>query len=172
MAKDIIARALALSRSGGGGGGGGGREVVSITFLSSDKGQTSGLPGATDTYKILYSDGTYDTFRVYNGENGETPLLRKNDSLVEVSYDNGETWSFLFSLDGISGVSKYSTDATYTSGQIVYLTQGQIYQATKNFDASTDYPTDAENFDADIKNGNLTPIIKPIPKSYIDSLFT
>lgn len=171
MAKDIIARALALSRSGGGGGGGG-REVVSITFLSSDKGKTSGLPGATDTYKILYSDGTYDTFHVYNGENGETPLLRKNDSSIEVSYDDGVSWSSLFSLTDISGVSKYSIDATYTSGQIVYLTPGQIYQATKDFDASTDYPTDAENFDADIKSGNLTPIIKPIQKSFINSLFT
>lgn len=171
MAKDIIARALALSRSGGGGGGGG-REVVSVSFLSSDKGQTAGIPGATDTYKILYSDGTYDTFHVYNGENGETPLLRKNDSSIEVSYDDGVSWSSLFSLTDISSVSKYSTDATYHSGQLIYLIPGQIYQASQDFEPCTEYPTDAENFDADVEIGNLTPIISPIPKSYIDGLFT
>lgn len=167
--KDIIARALALSRSGGGGGGG--REIVSVTFLSSDKGDTAGIPGATDTYKILYSDGTYDVFRIYNGANGESPLLRNSGTTIDVSYDNGVTWSILIELSEISGVNQYADTASYQAGQIVYYTIGQVYQAALDFDACTDYDTAKENFDADVASGNLIPLVKPLQNSFIDDLF-
>lgn len=62
--------------SGSGGGGGGtpgkdGRGISSIVFVSSTGGSIAGIAGATDTYKINYTDGTTSTYVVKNGNNGE-----------------------------------------------------------------------------------------------------
>lgn len=61
------------SGSGGGGGAPGkdGRGISSIVFVSSTGGSVAGIAGATDTYKINYTDGTTSTYVVKNGNNGE-----------------------------------------------------------------------------------------------------
>lgn len=64
------------SGSGGSGGGSGapgkdGRGISSIVFVSSTGGSIAGIAGATDTYKINYTDGTTSTYVVKNGNNGE-----------------------------------------------------------------------------------------------------
>ena len=64
------------SGSGGSGGGSGapgkdGRGISSIVFVSSTGGSIAGIAGATDTYKIKYTDGTSSTYVIKNGENGE-----------------------------------------------------------------------------------------------------
>ena len=63
----------ASSGSGSGGGTGkDGRGIASIVFSSSTLGSIAGIEGATDTYKINYTDGTSSTFKVKNGEKGST----------------------------------------------------------------------------------------------------
>ena len=64
------------SGSGGSGGGSGapgkdGRGISSIVFISSTGGSIAGIVGATDTYRINYTDGTTSTYTVKNGNNGE-----------------------------------------------------------------------------------------------------
>lgn len=64
------------SGSGGSGGGSGapgkdGRGISSIVFVSSTGGSIAGIVGATDTYRINYTDGTTSTYTVKNGNNGE-----------------------------------------------------------------------------------------------------
>lgn len=61
------------SGSGGGSGAPGkdGRGISSIVFVSSTGGSIAGIAGATDTYKINYTDGTTSTYVVKNGNNGE-----------------------------------------------------------------------------------------------------
>ena len=54
----------------GGGTGKDGRGIASIVFSSSTLGSVAGIEGATDTYKINYTDGTSSTFKVKNGEKG------------------------------------------------------------------------------------------------------
>lgn len=64
------------SGSGGGGGAPGkdGRGISSIVFVSSTGGSVAGIAGATDTYKINYTDETTSTYVVKNGSNGEQGL--------------------------------------------------------------------------------------------------
>ena len=64
------------SGSGGSGGGSGapgkdGRGISSIVFVSSTGGSIAGIAGATDTYRINYTDGTTSAYTVKNGNNGE-----------------------------------------------------------------------------------------------------
>lgn len=64
------------SGSGGSGGGSGapgkdGRGISSIVFVSSTGGSIASIAGATDTYRINYTDGTTSTYTVKNGNNGE-----------------------------------------------------------------------------------------------------
>ena len=64
------------SGSGGSGGGSGapgkdGRGISSIVFVSSTGGSIAGIAGATDTYRINYTDGTTSTYTIKNGNNGE-----------------------------------------------------------------------------------------------------
>lgn len=62
------------SESGGGGGGTAGKDgrgISSIVFLSSTGGSVAGISGATDTYKIIYTDGTSSTYVIKNGDDGE-----------------------------------------------------------------------------------------------------
>ena len=59
------------SGSGGSGGGSGapgkdGRGISSIVFVSSTGGSIAGIAGATDTYRINYTDGTTSTYTVKN----------------------------------------------------------------------------------------------------------
>lgn len=59
------------SSGGGGAPGKDGRGISSIVFVSSTGGSVAGIAGATDTYKINYTDGTTSTYVVKNGNNGE-----------------------------------------------------------------------------------------------------
>src|SRR5574344_1828307 len=54
-----------------GGSGKDGRGIASIVFVSSTGGSIAGITGATDTYKINYTDGTTSTYIIKNGNNGE-----------------------------------------------------------------------------------------------------
>lgn len=94
---------LGGSGSGGGGGGEPGRGIVSITFVRSSKGQTPGIAGATDTYRINYTDHTTSTYDIQNGNDGSPPLLREGSTAIEVSYNGGTSWSSLIPLADITG---------------------------------------------------------------------
>lgn len=62
------------SESGSGGSGAPGKDgrgISSIVFVSSTGGSIAGIAGATDTYRINYTDGTTSTYTVKNGNNGE-----------------------------------------------------------------------------------------------------
>lgn len=59
------------SSSGDGAPGKDGRGISSIVFVSSTGGSIAGIAGATDTYRINYTDGTTSTYTVKNGNNGE-----------------------------------------------------------------------------------------------------
>lgn len=118
--------------SGSGGGGTGipgkdGRGISTIDFLSSSIGSMPGIQGAIDTYQIKYTDGTKTTYVVKNGEKGSkgdkgdigatgltgpsgsdgedgiTPIFRKTSSAIQVSTDNGQTYSLLVQLSEITG---------------------------------------------------------------------
>ena len=104
-----------------------GRGISTIDFLSSSIGSTPGIQGAIDTYQIKYTDGTKTTYIVKNGEQGSkgdkgdtgatgltgpsgsdgkdgiTPIFRKTSSAIQVSTDNGQTYSSLVQLSEITG---------------------------------------------------------------------
>lgn len=110
------------SGSSGGGGAGmpgkDGRGISTIKFLSSSKGSAAGITGATDTYQITYTDGTKSTYVVKNGEAGErgergltglqgpagaTPIFKVTDDEIQVSTDEGKTYSSLVPFSDITG---------------------------------------------------------------------
>lgn len=86
-----------VGASGGSGSGGGagkdGRGISSIVFSSSTLGSVAGIEGATDTYKINYTDGTSSTFKVKNGEKGSIgPQGLKGDTGMQgPKGDKGDT---------------------------------------------------------------------------------
>lgn len=59
--------------------------IESITFTSSDKGDQSGIAGATDTYTINFSNSTSTTFKVYNGKNGSDASITIDDVMSDTS---------------------------------------------------------------------------------------
>lgn len=63
-------------------GGDGTRGIASVSFYSSDKGDIPGIQGATDTYKILYTDGTSDSFVVHNGADANFDCSVDNNTLI------------------------------------------------------------------------------------------
>ena len=121
------------SGSGGGGTGipgKDGRGISTIDFLSSSIGSMPGIQGAIDTYQIKYTDGTKTTYVVKNGEKGSkgdkgdigatgltgpsgsdgedgkdgiTPIFRNTSSAIQISVDNGQTYSSLVQLSEITG---------------------------------------------------------------------
>jgi len=58
-----------------------GNGIDNIVWTSSTGGGVPGIPGATDTYTVTYTDTTSDTFVVYNGADGDntggTPTLQE-----------------------------------------------------------------------------------------------
>lgn len=104
------------SSSGGGSGEAGkdGRGIVSIAFSSSNKGDAPNLSGATDTYKILYTDNTESTINVYNGLNGENGTngkeveLKVSDEAIQWKYSGDTTWVNLVLLSDIKGADGQS----------------------------------------------------------------
>lgn len=89
-----------------GSGSSSGRGINSVEFTSSTGGLTAGIEGATDTYTINYTDGTSSTFQVKNGTRGSdgiTPQIRVSSTAIEVSVDNGATYSELVQLSSLKG---------------------------------------------------------------------
>lgn len=111
------------SNSSGGSGEAGkdGRGIVSITFSSSDKGNTPNLSGATDTYKILYTDNTESTINVYNGLNGingKQVELKVSDEAIQWKYSGDTTWVNLVLLSDIKGADGQSVSLKTNSNYI------------------------------------------------------
>ena len=123
-----------VGASGGSGSGGGtgkdGRGISSIVFSSSTLGSVAGIEGATDTYKINYTDGTSSTFKVKNGEKGSTGEQGpKGDTGIDgfspiVSVEQTETGATITATDknGTTSVEiKNGKDGT--SGEAIDLSE-------------------------------------------------
>lgn len=111
------------SNSSGGSGEAGkdGRGIVSITFSSSNKGNTPNLSGATDTYKVLYTDNTESTINVYNGLNGingKQVELKVSDEAIQWKYSGDTTWVNLVLLSDIKGTDGQSVSLRTNSNYI------------------------------------------------------
>ena len=75
-----------------------GNGILNITLTSSND--------LIDTYTISYTNGTFSTFNVVNGNdglNGITPLFKIENDCLLVSYDNGEYYKNLGNIKGTSG---------------------------------------------------------------------
>ena len=123
-----------VGASGGSGSGGGtgkdGRGISSIVFSSSTLGSVAGIEGATDTYRINYTDGTSSTFKVKNGEKGSTGEQGpKGDTGIDgfsptVSIEQTETGATITATDknGTTSVEiKNGKDGT--SGEAIDLSE-------------------------------------------------
>lgn len=80
--------------------------INDFSFTSSTAGTEAGIAGATDTYTLTFKDGTTKTLTVKNGVQGEdgiTPQLRVSDTAIQVSIDNGNTYSDLILLSELKG---------------------------------------------------------------------
>jgi hypothetical protein len=86
-------------------GGAGGKGISSIEFESSSLGGEVGQAGATDTYKINYSDNTSSTFKVYNGQDGTkgTRILsiRTNPSTGSGTLPDGTDYFYKIRLTSV-----------------------------------------------------------------------
>lgn len=87
------------------------KSIEKIEFTSSTGGVLPAIEGATDTYTITYTDGTTFTYQIQNGvkgtngENGITPKFNVTDTAIQVSTDNGATYSDLVLLSEITGAA-------------------------------------------------------------------
>ena len=169
--------------SGGSGGGGGtdkpGRGIVEIVFLNTtDISGTAGKPGATDTYRINYTDGTHKDFIITNGANGQvgnTPIFQSNEdnSYLQVSYDNGTTFNNLIKFELLKGEDGVSiTNATINNkGELILTLTGEDsinVGVVKGADGtsikilgSLEEPNDLPGFNNELGDYNLTKFIGP-----------
>lgn len=74
--------------------------VSDIAFTSSSEGNEAGIAGATDIYTISFKDSTTKTFIV---KNGIVPIFKVSDTAIQVSTDNGSTYSDLVLLSDLKG---------------------------------------------------------------------
>lgn len=87
------------------------KSIEKIEFTSSTEGVLPAIEGATDTYTIYYTDGTTFTYQIQNGvkgtngEDGITPQFNVTDTAIQVSTDNGVTYSDLILLSEITGAA-------------------------------------------------------------------
>lgn len=95
------------SGSGGGAGipGKDGRGITTIKFVSSSLGSTAGLAGATDTYKIIYTDGTSTTYKVKNGSDGKDGADGKNGLDGKDGINGLDGMNGLDGADGKDGIN-------------------------------------------------------------------
>lgn len=108
---DMRAQLLALAALSkpSGGGSGDGKGIQTISFMSSTGGNTPAIAGATDTYKILYTDGTSTTFRVTNGadgakgETGESIEYSWNGTKLGIKKENEPNYIYV-ELKGEQGI--------------------------------------------------------------------
>lgn len=174
-----------VGASGGSGSGGGagkdGRGISSIVFSSSTLGSVAGIEGATDTYKINYTDGTSSTFKVKNGEKGSIgPQGLKGDTGMQgPKGDKGDT--------GEQGPQGPKGDTGIGIESITFKNSSSGAGAAQPgaIDTYTITYTDGSHIEFQIKNGeNGTPAIidtemsdtsentvqNKVIKSYIDSI--
>lgn len=102
-----------LNSSSGGSGGSGepgkdGRGITSIIFTSSNKGDIPNISGATDTYKVSYTDGTTSNFTVYNGEDGKEVELKVSETAIQWRYNDDKNWTDLILLSELKGLDGQS----------------------------------------------------------------
>lgn len=117
-----------LNNSSGSGGSGtagkDGRGITSIAFISSDKGDTPNISGATDTYKVSYTDGTTSTFTVYNGTNGKDGTngkeveLKVSETAIQWKYNDDKNWTDLILLSELKGLDGQSVSLRADSNNI------------------------------------------------------
>lgn len=189
-----------VGASGGSGSGGGagkdGRGISSIVFSSSTLGSVAGIEGATDTYKINYTDGTSSTFKVKNGEKGSIgPQGLKGETGIQgPKGDKGDTGEQ--GIQGIQGLKgdtgeqgpqgpKGDTGIGIESITFKNSSSGAGAAQPGAIDTYTITYTDGSHIEFQIKNGeNGTPAIidtemsdtsentvqNKVIKSYIDSI--
>ena len=83
-----------------------------------------------------------------------------NDAITNINsdIDDIETRVTLLELQPES-ISQYTQDMSYTNGQVMWLTQGKLFQATHDFVSDkTDGNTIEQSMIVDISDGNIVPI--------------
>lgn len=95
-----------------------GRGINSINFLSSTGGSVAGIAGATDTYKVTYTDKTTSTFKVYNGKDGGVQINDETAS-EETTYSATKIEEKLDSKIGVDLI--YMKGLGFTPGSDVSL---------------------------------------------------
>ena len=56
--------------------------------------------------------------------------------------------------------ARYSSGTVYKRSQLLYLTYGELYQATRDFIACDEYSSEQRNFDTDVEDGNIVRIAR------------
>lgn len=88
---------------------------------------------------IKYKDpisGQFVPIAGLSGLQGDTPLLRKGQTGIEVSYDEGTTWTVLILFSDLVGYADFT--AVLTAGSSTITIQDQLIDSTKMFDFYTD----------------------------------
>ena len=80
-----------------------GNGIQSVTFTSSSIGETAGMPGATDTYTITFTNGETTTFKVYNGQNGTSSSLTIDTEMSDTSTNAVQNKAIKTYIDNIVG---------------------------------------------------------------------
>jgi hypothetical protein len=80
-----------------------GVSLKSIEFVKSSLGNTSGIAGATDTYKFIFSDGNEVSFDIANGTDGKEIELRSTESTIQWKYVTDSEWKDLLEISTITG---------------------------------------------------------------------
>lgn len=80
-----------------------GNGIQSVAFTSSSIGETAGIPGATDTYTITFTNGETTTFNVYNGRNGTDSSLIIDTEMSDISTNAVQNKVIKTYIDNIVG---------------------------------------------------------------------
>ena len=141
-----------------------GKGITSITLQSGNH-----APGTTDTYKITYTDGSTETFSIYNGADGEGSGDFKSDGTVSMSQPLNMGSNRLINLAdpllGSDGVTKSYADETYlpksekgtANGTATLDTNGKLTESQKpEYTAEEIHFEDGETFQEKYDAGELT----------------
>lgn len=115
------------------------KSIKKIEFTSSTGGVTPAIEGATDTYTITYTDDTTFTYQIQNGNKGSdgiTPKFKVTDTTIQVSTDNGLTYTDLILLSEITGAA--GQDGIDGITPILRATESAIQVSTDNGTTYTD----------------------------------
>lgn len=73
--------------------------------------------------------------------------------------------------DIVKSVERYFSGKYYFSDQLLYIEEGTLYQTTKKFRSSWEFDSVTANFENDIHQGNLIPVIEEIQEAQIRKYF-